>query len=160
MPPAVRKPPSPIDFGQCLPVLKDPMGHGSKMKKDRVIVSFLRMVNRGKVSDTVQEFLRTRKSCQDSHRKGYVKSCHGVKMCCDNPWVSSCDSCETRFAECDGKCIPREWVIKDVLIALVQLAIPQSACCLRCPMIGLTAWTDLTRQTLAKTCPDSSSVFR
>ncbi|XP_059088374.1 uncharacterized protein LOC131884564 [Tigriopus californicus] len=100
----------------CLPVLNDlnGFGHGSQRQKDRIIVNFIRYMNR-QPFQLVQDFLATKKGCDASHHKGYLRTCQGQTRCCSSPW-SSCEetgaqsSCSVDFANCDGRCIPQKWV--------------------------------------------------
>lgn len=96
---------------QCLPFLKDHVGHGSKMTQDRLIISYIKHLNK-RPATQVEEFLQTRKSCMDSNKKGYVTHCGGERSCCPVPWITDDEcraSCSTSFSTCDGRCIPREW---------------------------------------------------
>ncbi len=41
--------------------------------------------------EIVDEFLQTKKSCKESHKKGFQVQCQGRQSCCDSPWAT-CDS--------------------------------------------------------------------
>ncbi len=78
-----------------MPFLKDAFNTGTKMQQDRLIISFIRHMNRLPINQ-VEEFLETKKSCQSSHKKGYVVSCAGSRTCCPQPWIGR-DQCRTRY---------------------------------------------------------------
>ncbi len=41
--------------------------------------------------EIVSDFLQTKKSCKESHKKGFEVTCSdGRKSCCDSPWAT-CD---------------------------------------------------------------------
>ncbi len=88
--------------------------------------------------EIVSEFLQTKKSCKESHKKGFEVTCSGGggrKRCCDSPWADcdgtrlgrsnrvangsttthtifpiSSSSCLSDYFTCDGRCISRSWV--------------------------------------------------
>ena len=65
------------EFNKCLPVLNNMagFGHGSSMKKDRLVINFIRHLNKRPSRDILEDFLKTRKSCNQNHEKGYLVAC-------------------------------------------------------------------------------------
>ena len=97
-------------IAKCLPSLrKEPgFGHGSKMQKDRILINFIRYMNQRPL-EQISGFLQTKKSCKESHKKGFVIQCQGRDTCCSTPWAK-CEDCYDDFGLCDGRCIPQEWM--------------------------------------------------
>ena len=100
-------------INSCIPILKKNVGHGSKMKQDRLIINFIRFMNK-QPTKLVNEFLETKRSCAESQQKGYLRACPGgAQKCCSTPW-QSCDGqdssgCFSDFKTCDGRCFPTAW---------------------------------------------------
>eukprot|EP00095_Tigriopus_kingsejongensis_P006721 snap_masked-scaffold25_size650667-processed-gene-5.22 protein:Tk06721 transcript:snap_masked-scaffold25_size650667-processed-gene-5.22-mRNA-1 annotation:"hypothetical protein AaeL_AAEL007475" len=148
---------SPLD--KCIPALSasNGFGHGSNMKTDRIIVNFIRFLNRQSQVE-VGQFLATRKGCDAQHKKGFEVTCPGRQaVCCSSPWTS-CSSdrlgesqaCVSDYFTCDGHCIPQKWVNdgwpdcldgSDETEGVDRMArtLPQDLGCLQCSSVVLAS---------------------
>ncbi len=87
---------SEADMSRCTPMLDrlSGFGPGTGMARDRLVMAFVRYMNQRPLA-AVQDFLQTKRSCKESHKKGFVVKCDAAagtaKSCCDTPWAKCGD---------------------------------------------------------------------
>ncbi len=99
-------------IGQCMPLLRGGFGPGSRMQQDRLVINLVRYLNQRQL-EVISDFLQTKKSCKESHKKGFPVRCQNGshQRCCPTPWNDCNDEeCIADFSSCNGRCFDRTWV--------------------------------------------------
>lgn len=78
------------------------------MRQDRILINFIRYMNQRPL-EIIPQFLQTKRSCKEEHKKGFLTQCQAVNACCATPW-DDCSTCSVDFRTCDGRCIPSTYV--------------------------------------------------
>nr|XP_040572500.1 uncharacterized protein LOC121121603 [Lepeophtheirus salmonis] len=81
--------------------------NSNNILSNKLLKEFIGYMNKNSVR-YVHEFMRDKKACSEQS-VGFIVSSPKTSTvkCCSSPWGGNC---YIKFAECDGSCIPQDWI--------------------------------------------------